>query len=233
VFPRHIGFAYSLLRQVCRADSEYAEGQVNSLYFDTSDLDQYIRSASGDLIKDKVRVRWYGETENLRGVIPVFLELKSKEGFASNKQRQRLSVAAERLEPSRLGAGIVDRTTLIDTVARFGYFPELPLRPIIVISFWRYRFNEMATGMRVSLDCRIRSSIVAPDLGHREGELWVQGGVIEVKGPSIELPVMLRRMKLLEIDWTRFSKYGHCVESHLLDPGTVGRLWPPGRMIEP
>ena len=233
VLPSKIGFAYTLLRQVCRKDSEYPEGQINTLYFDTPDLDQYTRSASGDLRKDKVRIRWYGNIDNSQGTVPVFLELKSRQGFASSKQRQRLLVPAQDLQLSRLGAGIIDKTTLINTVARFGHFLNKPLRPIILIIYWRYRFNEMLTGMRVSLDLGIRSTMVAPELGYCEGELRLPGGIIEVKGPTVELPVTLRRMKLLDIDWGRFSKYGHCIESHLSEPGTVGRLWPPGRMAEP
>ena len=180
-----------------------------------------------------MRIRWYGEIKNYQEMAPLFLELKSRQGFASSKQRQRLLVPAQRLEPPHLGAGIVNKTMLIDTVARFGHYPEKPLSPIIVISYWRYRFNEMSTGIRVSFDSNIRSSLVAPELGHGERELRLQGGVIEVKGPTLELPITLRSIKLLDTDWSRFSKYGYCVESHLSDPGTVARLWPSGRMVEP
>jgi hypothetical protein len=231
VLPKNIGFAYATLRQVCRPDSEYPESRVNSLYFDTSDLDQYARSASGDFRKDKVRIRWYGEIGGSQQTAPVFLELKSRQGFASGKQRRRLLVPAQHLERSSLGAGIIDKAILVDTVARFGHYPEKPLRPIIEISYWRYRFNEMLTGMRVSFDYGICSSMVAPELGHGERQLRLPGGVIEVKGPTLELPVTLRHIRLLDVDWSRFSKYGYCVESHLSEPGTVARLSPSGRMV--
>lgn len=233
VLPRNIGFAYTLLRQVCRPDREYPEGQVNTLYFDTRDLDQYVRSASGDFKKEKVRLRWYGGPEGYQGTLPVFLELKSRRGFASSKQRQRFMVSAQCLEPAHLGAGVVDSTTFVNTLARFGHYPEKPLQPIIMVSYWRYRFNEMQTGLRVSLDYRIRSSIVNPGLGYRERQVWLRGGVIEVKGPTLQLPITLRRIRLLDTDWSRYSKYGYCVESHLLYPGSVGRSWPSGRMVEP
>ena len=233
ILPKNIGFAYTLLRQICRPDSEYPEGQVSSLYFDTTDLDQYIRSASGDFKKDKVRIRWYDEINDSQETARVFIELKTRQGFASSKQRQRFLVPAQHLELARLTGGIVSKSLIIDTVARFGYYPELPLRPIIKISYWRYRFNEMLTGTRVSFDYGIRSSMVAPELGYRERELRLAGGVIEVKGPTLELPITLRRIRLLDTDWSRFSKYGYCVESHLSDPGTVARFWPSGRMIEP
>ena len=122
---------------------------------------------------------------------------------------------------------------LIDTLVGFAHFPEEPLRPIIMISYWRYRFNEMLTGTRVSFDYSIRSSMVAPELGYGERELRLRGGVIEVKGPTLELPITLRCIRLLDTDWSRFSKYGYCVESHLSEPGTDARLWPSGRMVEP
>lgn len=180
-----------------------------------------------------MRIRWYDELEDYQETVPVFIELKKRQGFASIKQRERLLVPAHKLELAHLGSGIVSKTELIETIARFGYYPELPLRPIIKISYFRYRFNEMLTGTRVSFDYNIRSSMIAPELGNRERELRLAGAVIEVKGPTIELPITLRRMKRLDTDWSRFSKYGYCVDSHLSEPGTVGRLWPSGRMLEP
>jgi len=230
VKPRDIGFAYALLRQVCRPDSEYPVGQINSLYFDTADLDQYERSASGEFEKDKVRIRWYGENDALPETVPVFLELKSRRGFASSKRRERFMVFGEKLELDNLSAGIIDRTVLVNTIAGFGHFPPSPLRPIITVSYLRYRFTEMLSGFRVSLDYNIRSTFVAREFGYGEKELPLIGGVVEVKGPTMELPWTLRRLKLLNTDWGRFSKYSHCIDTHLADIGTIGRLWPSGRM---
>ncbi len=122
------------------------------------------------------------------------MELKSRLGFASSKQRERLLVPAESLDENRPGAGIIDRTKLAGILARFGHFPDKLLRPVILISYRRYRFNEIATGVRVSFDHSIRSTAVARELGYGERELQLPGGVIEVKGASIELPLTLRRM---------------------------------------
>lgn len=123
-------------------------------------------------------------------------------------------------------------TKLIDTISGFGHYPEMPLRPIIVISYWRYRFTEILTGMRVALDYNIRSTIVKRTLGYGERELKLAGGVIEVKGHEVEPPVTLRRMSLLDIDWSRFSKYSYCLDSHLSEPGTMAHLWPSGKIAE-
>lgn len=229
IVPSNIGFAYALLRQVCRPDNKYPAGQINSLYFDTPDLDQHTKSTSGEFRKDKVRIRWYDTLADYDGEVPAFLELKSRQGFASSKKRQKLAVPAEKLEPCNLSAGIIERTALANTIAGFGHFPEKPLRPIIAISYHRYRFSEMLSGIRVSLDYNIQSTIVAPRLGHGEQVLPLRGGVIEVKGPTMELPYTLRRMRLLDTEWSRFSKYSHCIESHLTGPSDMSRLWPSGK----
>jgi len=230
VVPRNVGFAYALLRQFCRPDAEYPAEQINSLYFDTDDLEQYLRSSSGDFRKNKVRIRWYHSLEDYPDTVPVFVELKSRQGFVSYKQRKRLVVPVEQLGYAQFSAGIVAKTTLMDTIASFGHYLEMPVRPIIVICYWRYRFTEMLTGVRVSLDCNIHSSLVTRELGHGERGLRLPGGVIEVKGPGMELPVTLRRIRLLDTDWSRFSKYSSCLDTHLAQPGTVARLWPSGRM---
>jgi hypothetical protein len=122
LIPAEVGFAYGLLRQICVMDSRYPSEQINSLYFDTADLDQHARSLSGDFQKDKVRIRWYSQGEKLSGTQTLFTELKSKRGFASTKQRLKLHVSAERLAPENLEKGITPRTVLTETLARFGYY---------------------------------------------------------------------------------------------------------------
>ncbi len=231
ILPRDIGLGIAFLRQVCRPDREYPENRVTSLYFDSADLDEYIRSASGEYRKKKVRVRWYDDADESQGMVPVYLELKSREGFASSKQREKFTVPSEYLLPQNIGRGILDKTTLNNTLAKLGYFPERPLQPVILISYRRYRFQEIQTGIRVAFDYDITATMVAPDLGRRESRISLPGAVIEVKGPRLELPVTLRRMKFLDTDWSRFSKYGYCIDAFLTDPGTVGRFSPSGRMI--
>lgn len=213
--PRYSGFALAFLRQICRPDGQYPANRITSLYFDTNDLDQYIRSASGEYKKDKIRIRWYDNPAKENGKVPVYLELKSRQGFASSKQREKLTVPPERLEPDNIRKGIIDKQLLLYTLAGFGHFPEQPLKPIILISYLRHRFTEMQTGVRVSFDYNISALAVAPELGHRHREIHLPGGVIEVKGPSLELPVTLRRMHILDTDWSRYSKYGYSIDAYI------------------
>jgi hypothetical protein len=230
--PKSIGLACGLLKHICLPASEYPSEQINSLYLDTIDLDQHERSNSGDFRKDKVRIRWYGKEENLQAKQTIYIELKSRRGFASTKQRLKMSIPVENLSPKGLSSGIVSKTLLVDTLARFGYFPIHQLIPIIKISYWRYRFTEILTGQRVSLDCRIRSTLILPGTGNGEKELYLSGGVIETKGNNMELPGTLKYINNLGLDWTRFSKYSACIDAHCEKPGCSGRLSPSGRIVD-
>ncbi len=232
IVPNKIGFAYSLLRQICRPDGEFPESNVTSLYFDTADMEQYEKSISGSYDKDKVRIRWYDEDRIKAGeTVPIYVELKSKMGYDSFKQREKIPVPAEKFALSRLREGIIPKTRLNDIVAGFGYFPALPLRPIIKISYRRFRLNEILTGTRVSLDYDIHSTMIAPELGYREKNVRLEGAVLEIKGNKLELPPALVKLRLLDTDWTRFSKYGSCIESHTTDPGSIARFSPSGRIL--
>ena len=230
--PRNVGMAYSMLRHICLPASDYPSEQINSLYFDTPNLDQHERSDSGDFQKDKVRIRWYGADNNITGMQTIFIELKSRRGYAGTKQRFKLSVPAESLALDSMASGIISHSLLMKTLAGFSYFPREILWPVIKISYWRYRFGEIITGQRVSLDCRIRSTMVMPGYGNGQKGLELPGAVIEIKGTSMELPLTLRHLSMLDTDWTRFSKYSTCIDSHAERPGTVGFLSPSGRIIQ-
>jgi len=228
--PVETGVAYGLLSQVCLPTRDYHSEQINSLYFDTRDLDQYERSDSGDYGKDKVRIRWYGEEEDLKGMQTVFVELKSRRGFAGTKQRLRIEVHADSLAGSSLGDGIVPRDFLMDTLARFGYCPPGLLFPVVSISYWRHRFIDFATSQGVSLDTRIKSTMIIAGPGNGEKGLELPGGVVEIKGQHVSLSTPLSHTRMLHTDWTRFSKYSACIDAHNEKPGTLGRLSTSGRV---
>jgi len=231
VLQENLDFAYGLLRHLCRQSKDYPQEYINSLYFDTPDLDQHEKSDSGDFRKDKVRIRWYGREIPAAGTLPVYLELKSRQGFASAKQRQKFEVPVENLASSRLRDGILPYNVLKDTLSGFGYLPPEPLQPVIRISYYRSRFCEILSGQVVALDRRICSTLVMPGLGFQEPDLALPGGVIELKSRSLEIPLSLRKMRLLDLDWSRFSKYSACLDAHAEKPGTDDRFSPSGKRI--
>lgn len=237
VAPHRESLALALLRRTCRAECLYAAGQVNSLYFDTPDLDQHEISDAGEYAKDKVRIRWYGgewdphRVDHSEGAaVKVWLELKSRRGFASTKQRSPLEVPATALSFSSLSRGIVPAATLAQTVTGFGFVPRGMLCPVVAISYWRYRFVEPETGFRVSIDSHIRSSLLMPGLGRGERGLELPGAIVEVKGPVFQVPRSLRPIVEIGAAWTRYSKYSSSLDGHAAAGGSVSRLWPSGMM---
>lgn len=242
IAPKRMGLARALLLRTCRVDPVYPVGQINSVYFDTIDLDQHERSSSGELVKDKVRIRWYGDeydphSSPLGGDGPrrafydrvtVWLELKSRRGFSSTKQRLSLPVSPDVLAYPALSRGIVPASMLLQTMAGFGFFPPGPIGPVIVISYIRLRFVEPLTGYRISLDSRVRSSLLVPGRDCTERGLELPGGLVEVKCPVFHLPPALRELDEIGSSWSRYSKYSACIDGHEAGRGTVSRLWPSG-----
>jgi hypothetical protein len=228
--PVKISFARSMLFHACLRDSKYPQGVINSLYFDTPDLDHFQKSDDGNYEREKIRIRWYDSPDKREDMVPIYLELKSKRGFASKKQRRKMHAPAKQLKRIRADNTIISRNIISKTLSEFGYFSEKYLLPVILISYERFRFTEILTGTRVSFDWRISSSLTAPSLGHSQASLMLEGGIIEIKGPSMAIPESLRSLSILGIDWTRFSKYAGCLESQMERPGTVGRIWPSGRI---
>jgi hypothetical protein len=243
--PQGAASTLALLRRVCRYDPEFPQEQINSLYFDSPDLDQHERSLAGDRFRSKIRIRWYGDRVGPHALpggkdaasackdpnkVRVWVELKSRIGFASTKQRRIVKVAAERLALPALREGILAPCSLEQIMAEFGFSSPKRLCPVVVISYWRHRFVEPRTGVRASLDSHIRSTVVMPGLGRGERGLELAGAVLEVKGADFVLPASLLSISSFGSSWTRFSKYSASLDAHLDGIDGASRLWPSGTM---
>ncbi len=226
--PYTIDRARVLLRHLCLPDNLYRKEQINSLYFDTADLDEHEASNAGEMQKRKIRIRWYNTLDCYNDSVPVFIELKSRNGFAGTKQRKLMHITPDLLNNRNLHKGVIPGSELLDILAEFGHYPQKPLQPVIVISYRRERFIEPASRQRVALDYHIHSTMIGRSYG-TTADLKLAGGVIEIKGCSLELPLTLRRMHLLDIDWGRFSKYSSCIDSHLSGVESAEQTWPSGK----
>lgn len=227
--PDAVAFAAHLLAHCCPPDPHYPRGRIRSVYYDTPDLDHYQESEDGSRTRQKVRLRWYGAPNPAIENVHVFVELKSRNGFAGSKQRKQYAVPARRLAPAALRDGLLPYTRLLQALAEFDYTPHTMLHPTLLISYQRLRFVEPLTGSRVSLDWNIHSTLLAAAFARGEHPLRMDGGVIELKGRSEDLPETLRSLRLLDTDWSRYSKYATCMQSQLEPPGAVGRTTPSGR----
>lgn len=124
----------------------YPERQVNSVYFDTIDLDSFAENLAGISARRKVRLRWYGRShQHVAGVF----EVKSKRNRLGWKQSQRID------QPLAI-AGSQWRT-LRETLRRT---LSPPLRvylaedqmPVILLSYQREYYQSFDGSVRVTLD---------------------------------------------------------------------------------
>ena len=60
----------------------FYERQVNNIYFDSLDMDSYFDNILGNSDRSKIRIRWYGEIENVEKPV---LEIKIKKGLVGTK----------------------------------------------------------------------------------------------------------------------------------------------------
>lgn len=189
-----------------RPDPQYPDGMITSCYFDTPALDAYWDSADGQLAKHKLRLRWYGDP--IDPFAGAWLELKSRDGAVSFKQRVRFAARGR-----ELGEGIFlpERDTLTEVAQRLEPSVPATLDATALVRYRRERWRDRASGLRVSLDTAVRS---APP---RPGPAWrplPRGAVLELKSAG-PLPPRLRGLGRFGLHRTAHSKYALAVE-HLL-----------------
>jgi hypothetical protein len=208
VRPSQAAAATACLRAYCREDERYPEGIVRSVYFDTPGLRLLQEKANSDLYKTKVRLRWYEHPETGETGDISFLEVKRRVGLRRLKWRRRLDLSGRELSrmeltDARLQA-VVETIDLDPSVAIAG------LRPVLVVSYLRRRWQDPITGARVCLDRAItvprvnRRLIAGPTTGA------LSAVVLEIKNPSGLVPLNLGFLAPLGAQQASFSKYAEC-----------------------
>ena len=187
-------------------DPQYPSGVITSCYFDTPSLEAYWDSADGQLAKHKLRLRWYGDP--IDSFAGAWLELKSRDGAVSFKQRVRFASQGR-----ELGEGIFlpDREALTEVARRLDPSVPATLEPTALVRYRRERWRDRASGLRVSLDSNVR---IAPP---RPGPAWrplPRGAVLELKSTG-PLPPRLRGLRRFGLNRTAHSKYALAVEQLL------------------
>ena len=76
-------FYIAILRSNFHFNKEYESRNVNSIYFDDSDLNSLYENIDGNTYKAKYRVRWYG---NFTQINLAKFEIKMKKGILSKKK---------------------------------------------------------------------------------------------------------------------------------------------------
>lgn len=202
------------LRACCQPDPLYPEALVSSIYFDTLTLTHWREKANSDFFKTKLRIRWYRDPRDHAANDAAWIEAKFKIGSRRCKLRQPADWPVQRLARLPLESPAFGQMTI--TMRRMGAPVCKPLFPTVEIRYRRHRFIEPVTGSRCCLDSAIGAVRVNRRLLAAAGPWQLPLGVFEIKGPTAEVPVNLKRLASFRAQRASFSKYGTCIERLLL-----------------
>ncbi len=188
-------------------DPGYPYGVVTSCYYDTPQLDAYQESADGELRKQKLRLRWYGDP--IDRYAGVWLEIKSRDGLRSSKRRRRFPVSGA---ANPLGLVIPRRDELTSWLAELSAEAaavlDPTLEPTALVRYRRIRWQSTDRRVRAALDTEVRAA--AP----HGAPIWLpvpDGAVLELKSPG-ELPPQPSQLARLGLRRAAHSKYALAVE---------------------
>ena len=129
---------------------QFKKRSINSIYFDTDNLDYYAANLNGDLNRKKIRMRWYGLWY---GLLNSNLEIKNKCGLVGNKYVYKLPEL------------FVDKSTNILSFNSLFTKSNLPnnigslfhiLKPRLFISYTREYYKSRIIDCRLTLDTNIK-----------------------------------------------------------------------------
>ncbi|TFG60001.1 MAG: polyphosphate polymerase domain-containing protein [Spirochaetales bacterium] len=197
-------------------DPVYPFSRISSLYYDTPSFTLYHEKRSGDYLKTKVRLRWYGDLppQNQGRNIICFFEVKQKTGSLCRKKRIELSVSTERLAADPFSdEGLIN---LPSSAVSPDYLPSGILLPMLLVQYNRYRFVDPEGDAGIALDTEIRCTRLNETFLPGAAPVSTGAGVLEIKGRSGEAPLSLRPVHVY-LTKSEFSKYARCLE-HLTEP---------------
>lgn len=208
--------AAAILEGNCTPDDWFAEGIVNSIYFDTPGFSAYSEKANGDNIKTKIRLRWYGRDSDLARETEAFLEIKGRIGSARCKQRIETALPRELLTARSFDEPAL-RSFLISQLGELAIPRPLDWRPVCRIAYSRLRYFDTPSSSRVSLDWDIRAERINHSLFPAAPEpLALNAIVCEFKNHLGIPPAWAEEMRFAGLTYGSFSKYGE-IMSRLLD----------------
>ena len=199
-----------------RADHSYT---VNSIYFDTHQLDFYHEKLAGLKKRKKLRIRGYNEPEPNS---ICFLEVKEKNGPIVQKTRVPVyftdlnKLLVHKKYEQNLHFEEKYRLP-IDQLKFFYHLQKLNLFPVLKIRYRRqpyfYKFNDQ---IRFTIDSNIGSSLlIQPELLYSEAGFVpaMPDSILEIK-TTIGIPHWLHEIILvMGLQLQPLSKYKICLES--------------------
>jgi len=200
----------SWLSRKCIPDSEYAEGFVSSIYFDSRDFEFLGEKLNSFFLKTKIRLRWYSSFPDSVPFPATFLEMKRKVGSARMKKRIRMPFSTDWIlsQPLENPAYLTINKDLRENRILIGKM----LHPVFQLNYRRTRYIDPLTGARLSVDSDIYVSRVNRFIVNDNAFIApLAEAVFEYKEKTGILPDWLHQVNVLgECKKGAFSKYSEC-----------------------
>ena len=208
VTQENLTYVKHLLDALYGHSDPFAEGRVDSIYYDDLFHGALKSCLDGDTIKQKVRIRGYGD-----GHYPYF-HLKTKNLYAVSKIKWQLSMVQFTMENAPPLSDLVrqnpdqpDFQAVASALLRGG-----EMYPTLLASYYRYRYR--INDYRVTLDTNIEiTGLDAGPTGSVTARLALPSHVLEIKtcDERPHLP-LLGLIKLPQISFSKFA-LGICLLS--------------------
>lgn len=183
---------YTQLRKIIgeqSASRAFPTRSINSIYFDTRELDDFNDSEEGSVPRQKTRLRWYGSRKirkHLSGAV------ESKSTLSNHREKESFRITD------------MDQESLIDLISNVR---KAKMIPVALVSYVREYFKT-ASGLRFTLDRHIQYA--ATDKYYRVTRTERDySNVLELKVP-VDVDYSAKTNEFADLR-TRFSKYCEAV----------------------
>jgi len=179
-------------------------GDYDTTYYDTEDLDMYIRHHDRQLVRQKIRVREYVDSRLY------FLEVKRKNNRGRTKKK-RISLPSAAITPDTIGQG-KEPVRVDEFIAAKSRYRYEQISPRLRTTFTRITLVNKAKTERLTIDFNLSFTNIRSD----ENVTCPKMVIVELKRDGNVSSPMLNIMLALRIKQLKISKY--CIGTALTTP---------------
>tara|TARA_Y100000589_G_scaffold331705_1_gene386478 strand:+ start:48 stop:677 length:630 start_codon:yes stop_codon:yes gene_type:complete len=176
---------------------------INNIYFDDLEYQSYLANINGLSMRDKVRLRWYGE---IYGNINSILEIKRKKGLVGTKFNYKIHPfyfqknSNIKLIKKNILSNIENSHNLKEFL-KYSY-------PTLLNSYVRKYYETFNKDFRITVDSRLKNFSINNATGqHTENNLTESFNILELKYLSTKESDASIISNFLPFRMTKFSKY--------------------------
>ena len=177
----------------------------DTMYYDTDTLDMYVRHHDRQLVRQKIRVRQYVDSDL------TFLEIKRKNNKGRTKKK-RITVPGFNLSTDTFGESKREKWTVGDFIAAKSRYRWSELSPHLSTKFHRITLVNKAKTERLTIDM----DLVWDNVVSGESKTFRDLVIIELKRDGNVPSKMTHIMQNLRVKPFKLSKY--CIGTALTSP---------------